>query len=143
MGDDAVRELQHTADIGFEAEAASLERLFEAASRGLLDALDASADPEATPVRDDLELERPDLERLLVAFLRELLHRSTAERVRPEVERLEVDVRPDATSCSLSARLAWRPWTDDPIREIKGVTYHGLEVEERDGRWHARVVLDV
>jgi len=29
------------------------------------------------------------------------------------------------------------------VREIKGVTYHGLEVREREGRWEAMVVLDL
>ena len=28
-------------------------------------------------------------------------------------------------------------------RVVKAVTYHGLEVEERDGAWWARVILDL
>lgn len=143
MVDDALRELAHTADIGFEAEAASLERLFRLAARGLVEALGASADREAAAVRDDLELERPDLERLLVAWLRELLHRSTAERLVPDVEEVRIHDGGEGDPGRLDARLAWRPWDDGPVREIKGVTYHELRVERSGDGWHARVVLDV
>lgn len=143
MVDDALRELAHTADIGFDAEAASLEHLFRLAARGLVEALGASADREAAAVRDELDLERPDLDRLLVAWLRELLHRSTAERVVPEVEEVRIHDGREGDPRRLDARLAWRPWADGPVREIKGVTYHELRVERRGDRWHARVVLDV
>jgi SHS2 domain-containing protein len=29
------------------------------------------------------------------------------------------------------------------VREIKGVTYHGLEAAFANGHWHARVIFDV
>lgn len=147
---DGVRELDHTADIGFEAEAAAPERLFELAARGLVSALGAAADPDVPPARDRLELERGDLERLLVAWLRELLHRAVTEGALPEVEELGLDAGEESLDAgeeggpvALSARIAWRPWAEGPVREIKGVTYHGLRVGRRGDGWHARVVLDV
>lgn len=145
MADDGVRELDHTADIGFEAEAASLDGLFRLAADGLVSALGASADAASPRAEapEELALDRPDLERLFVAWLRELLHRSTSEGLVPDVEEVRVREGGDEAPASLSARLAWRRWTDDPVREIKGVTYHGLRVERRGERWHARVVLDV
>lgn len=170
MADDAVHELDHTADIGFEVEASSLDGLFRLAARGLVSALgvDPAADadepeaeagapgaeaagadepaPDGAPPSEppeELTLERPDLERLLVAWLRELLHRSTAERLLPEVERVRVREPEGGHPPSLAARIAWRPCSDDPVREIKGVTYHGLRVRKREDAWHARVVLDV
>lgn len=145
MGEDTVRELEHTADIGFEIDASSLDDLFRLAARGLVSALGASADPDAAPAREEIELERPDLDRLIVEWLRELLHRSAADRLLPEVEAVRVEREPGEgrAPCSLAARVAWRPWADDPVREIKGVTYHDLRVESREAGWHARVVLDV
>ena len=136
---EAVRELAHTADVGFEIEAASADRLFELAARGLFDALGAS--PSDRPGWEEtVALGRPDPERLLVAWLRELLdiaHTREAVAIATSVS-LVADT-------DLRAIVQWRPWTaDGPKREIKGVTYHELTVaEDADGRWHGRVVLDV
>lgn len=146
-----VRELPHTADLGFEAEAASLPELFGAAARGLVQCLGAEREPEgsvaataareADPQQAPLELERPDLERLLVAWLGELLYRAGRAEKIPRVSDIEVHAGPAAR---LRARVRWEPYpAGGPTREIKGVTYHGLRVGERAGRWHARVVLDV
>ena len=139
-----VRDLAHTADIGFEVEAESLPRLFELAAEGLVAALGLEAARGGTggvPRRERLRLQRPDVERLLVAWLRELLHRCTAERGVPEGTRVRL-----SGLSELDADVAWGEWTTEtaPVREIKGVTYHGLAVERRDdGTWHARVLLDV
>lgn len=142
-----LRELAHTADIGFEATAASPEELFEAAARGLVQALGlepAGASGGAAVDVDELEISRPDGERLLVEWLRELLAGAMSGRGVPAADVDEVAL-PDGDAPFLRARVRWRPAAGEgPGREIKGVTYHGLVVERRDdGRWHARVVLDV
>lgn len=168
MADDTVRELPHTADIGFEVRASSLDRLFQLAARGLAEALGVEGAEEGPAKRgaggegpsekgagaerareprgageEPLELERPDLERLLVSWLRELLHRSAAERRVPEVNEVRVTGPREDRPAGLSARIRWREATSEPVREIKGVTYHGLEVRLEEGVWHAKVVLDV
>lgn len=149
--------LPHTADVGFEVRADSLAELFRGAADGLVRTL--RADPEedgdaAAPTGEDaahgreeapteserISLERPDRERLMVAWLRELLYRATAEGRFPEEVRVD-----QVGATSLEARVRWTPpGADHLAREVKGVTYHGLRVErENDGRWHARLVLDV
>lgn len=155
-----LRELPHTADIGFEVEAETLEGLFSLAGRGLVRALGASASDEGTDAgaseaaaEVEVRLERPDLERLLVAWLRELLHRSMQTGQVPEARSVEVGggragdggtlAGGGSGAVRLRARVAWRPAAGEPQREIKGITYHGLAVERREGDWHARVVLDV
>lgn len=141
----SVRELSHTADVGFEVRSASLEELFAGAARGLVEALGVEpAEEGGNDAPEPLRLRRPDLERLLVHWLRELLARAAAggEVPRPEVEQ----VRPGEgdEDALLRAEVAWLPASAaGPTREIKGVTYHGLAVErDRDG-WHATVVFDV
>ena len=140
-----LRELSHTADVGFEATAASPEELFEVAARGLVGALGLEPAGEAegtSPDVGEVEISRPDPERLLVEWLRELLGDATAGRGLPEPVVDEVTM-PDDGPAALRARVRWRP-SGGAAREIKGVTYHGLVVERReDGSWHARVVLDV
>lgn len=137
-----LRELSHTADVGFEIRAGSLEELFETAARGLVQARGADPASRAETSRTRVELDRPDLERLLVAWLRELLHRAGQEGAVPETEVEEVDTT--GSGAAIRARVAWRAEDEaGPTREIKGVTYHGLAVERMDGGWHAQVVLDV
>lgn len=153
-----VRELAHTADVGFEVRAPSLEGLFEGAARGLVEALgleaDGGSDDASAPAdaadrtgagadREALRLSRPDLERLFVHWLRELLARAMAGGEVPDAAVREV--RPgDGGEASLRASVRWRPAAaPGPKREIKGVTYHGLRVARGDDGWHARVVLDV
>lgn len=91
-----------------------------------------------------LHLESPDMERLLVAWLRSLLEEGTRRGAVPEPVAVTVEAPAGADAgARLDARLTWRARSRPPVREIKGVTYHGLRVREREGRWEAIVVLDV
>lgn len=140
----SVRELSHTADIGFRVEASTLADLFRLAASGLVAAL--GTEPAGESRREErIRLARPDLERLFVAWLRELLHGAMAGRSVPSVKEIAVEEDANGDVARISARVAWRAWgpETDPEREIKGVTYHGLEVRREDDRWHATVVLDV
>jgi SHS2 domain-containing protein len=132
--------LEHTADIGFRAEAATLESLFETCARALLD-IAADTSDAAARAHFDFEVAGEDLGSVLVNFLSEILYLFDAGRCVPstvEVERV--------TPTSVRARLSGEP--RNPSRHpwrliVKAVTYHDLEVRERAGRWHARVFLDV
>lgn len=142
----SVKELSHTADVGFELRAGGLEELFELGAEGLAAARGAPPDPSAEAEVAEVELERPDLERLLVAWLRELLHRSMQRNqvASADVLRVRRPGRDGRDAAALVARVTWRPAAPNgPEREIKGVTYHGLAVERESDGWHARVVLDV
>lgn len=191
-----LREISHTADVGFEVEARRLDELFGLAATGLREALGIEAagaghgggdrafgaEDDAGEQREDpagevagaeaaeevLELSRPDLERLLVEWLRELLWRAIRTGRVPEPVAIEVrapaqapagrlsevpeeareegasgEREPGRKGAYLRARVRWRPAAAPPTREIKGITYHGLSVRREGGGWHARVVLDV
>ena len=154
--------LDHTADVGLEVEAPSLEELFHRAAVGMLMLLRGHDDEAATrgPAGDDaagddaatrrsagdaaaaaehltVEAEAEGLERVLADWLRELLFlHETRHRdyVAAAFERLDAD--------GVSARVELEP-SGGAAREIKGVTYHGLEVVEERGGWRARVIFDV
>lgn len=152
--------LSHTADVGYEVRADALGELFRGAAAGLAYAVRGEEPPRPSgPTGDDrgsgtgpgssgdgegvesLSIDRPDRERLLVAWLRELLYRMTGEGRFPEAVEVEM-TGPSA----LRARVRWSAADEGGrvAREIKGVTYHGLRVDrDDDGRWHARLVLDV
>lgn len=152
--------LSHTADVGYEVRADALGELFRGAAAGLAYAVRGEPPPppsgptegdrgsEAGPGASEggggvesLSIDRPDRERLLVAWLRELLYRMTGEGRFPEAVEVEM-----TGPSSLRARVRWSDAGGGRrvAREIKGVTYHGLRVDrDDDGRWHARLVLDV
>lgn len=147
--------LDHTADVGMDVEAASLEQLLHRSALGMLALLRGAEEeggPASGPARDaapaadaaapdapsvPIQLHADDAVGLLAGWLRELLF---LHEVRGEdYVGLEVDRLDERT---LAGRILTRS-DGRAEREIKGVTYHELAVTESDGRWRARVIFDV
>ena len=140
--------LEHTADVGLEVEAPSLELLFHRAAAGMLALLRGDDDEEGSGVGDEpsgaaetetrtLELAADDRAGLLRAWLRELLllHETRhADYAGGSFQEL--------TDRRLEARVRTEP-AAPAVREIKGVTYHELSVEPMDHGWKGRVIFDV
>lgn len=150
---DGVREVEHTADTGIEVEAPSLPALFHRAARGMLaltrggsGAVEvppatsnvAGPGPDEPPAFRDLTLDAPDVELLLVKWLQEIHHLESMEELAYDSADFSV-----LTPTRLSARVRLIPDPTPPTWELKGVTYHGLAVEERSGGWWARVIFDL
>ena len=149
-----VRALDHTADVGFDVYAPSLEALFERAARGLIALLRgddrAGTDSPPAPGRTvegrttggaesrQVAVEAPDAGALLVAWLRELLWLYESSGFAVDEARFDT-----LTATALAADVRGAPETFMPAREIKGVTYHGLDVARTDDGWHARMIFDV
>jgi len=99
----------------------------------------------APPAKDAMPIERRqiavdtiDAAQLLADFLRELLYLYEVHRLEYAGARfLELD------ETRVRADVALAPASDSPIREIKGVTYHGLQAGRTPTGWHARVIFDV
>jgi SHS2 domain-containing protein len=147
--------LDHTADVGMDVEAGSLEELLHRCAIGMLtllrgeednaspawpgnapDARAADADDVATETTP-MELHAEDVVGLLASWLREVLYLHEvrgADYVGLDAERLGPE--------RLVGRLLTRQ-DGRAVREIKGVTYHALAVTEEAGRWRARVIFDV
>ena len=144
-----VREIEHTADLGMEVEAGSLEELFRRSAAGMM-ALVRSTDDEHRPHQRHappdprlirIELDgggEADVATLLVRWLRELLY---LQEVAGFVYRDAAFERLDESG--LRANVRPEPDPSPQIRELKGVTYHGLEVERVGDRWRARVIFDI
>ena len=158
----AVTFLDHTADVGFDVTTPTPEALFDLAARGMLALLRGEEDgggagqsaTGAGLLRSDtdraLTLSAPEPARLLADWLRELLFLH-------EVERLDYDGAsfqalrltgspPDAgvagAPCRLTAAVRFLAG-GHAVREIKGVTYHEIEVRRAPAGWSARVIFDV
>ena len=125
---------EHTAEVELHVDAASEADVF----RDALDAFGRLVEREerGTPAVHDVALEAGDRGSLLVAWLEELIYLAdTASFVPDRARGLEL------VATGLRARLEGRRADIDPL--VKAATYHGLRFAHEDGRWRARVVLDV
>jgi SHS2 domain-containing protein len=135
------RILAHTADVGLEAAGPTLAKLFESAAAGFY-ALIVKADKirEQQPVA--ISIRAVDPEGLMVRFLQELNYMVQTQSLfgaRVSVE--------DVTERTLTATLYGERYDAQRhriLREIKGVTYHRLNVRRMpSGRWRAEVYFDI
>ena len=132
--------LEHTADIGFRAHAASLKELFESAAEALIDiAMDTSqiAELESYAIR----AEGDSQESLLVNWLNEVLYYIDGKRLAMRSFKVS---ELDAHQLRGIARGEPRHPQRHPGKLIvKGITYHQLKIERDEQGWYCEVYLDV
>jgi SHS2 domain-containing protein len=135
----AYRLLDHTADLGFECEAATREALFETAAVALADIM-ARVEPLSAADTLDVKVTGGDDASRLRAFLQEVLFHFETKGFLPK----EATVTIDGEVVKGTLRGQRVDLATHPIeRVVKAVTYHDLEVEEEEGGWRARVILDL
>jgi SHS2 domain-containing protein len=123
----------HTGEVQIEVEAASAARVFAEAALALVELI---GEEGGEPVTREVWVAASDPETLLAEWLGELVFLAETEGfVAEKVLALELGDR------SLQASVAGRTSTPRPL--VKAVTYHDLVLEQREGGWFARVVLDV
>ena len=135
--------IEHTADVGLELRAPTLDALFVDAAAGLCDVITEVARVEGREERAfEVAAEAPDL--LLVAWLEELLYRfDTAGELFPHGK---AQVAGDGGAWSLRARMRGERFAParHPLKvQVKAITYHGLEVARDEQGWRARVIFDL
>lgn len=140
-----LRFLDHTADVGAEVAAATLDELFAEAATAILETI---TDPGTVrhSLHRNFELVAPDLETLLVDWLGELVYVFDVDR--QLFADAEVSVSEgEGGEQRLVAVARGEPYDPDrhPVRVlVKAVTHHAVEVACRpDGTWFARVIFDI
>ena len=128
------RTIEHTADLGLEVEASSPEELFAAAAHGVAGILTGAEsgipDPgDGAELWRELILKAPDMEALLVEWLRELLYIQTSEVRQIDSSGLVESVDPflyrefllwfSHGYFSLAVMSARSNFTEGPIVELK------------------------
>lgn len=129
--------ISHTADVGIEVRAPSLPELFRRASLSTLWMV-FEAIPKDRSQRRTLRVTAEDHAGLLRSWLREILYWAEVEDL-AVAELAELRVADGVAEAQVVGGRA----PADAVREIKGVTWHGLVVEERGDGWYARVIFDV
>jgi SHS2 domain-containing protein len=146
-----VRGLEHTADIGLELEAPDLPELFRRGALGamwlVLEREPATEPPDKGETRS-LELVEDDLADLLRSWLRTLLYWDETEGFVTRSVALALAPHPhcsshDGQAFGLWAKVSGAVDSGPRVREIKGVTLHGLSVERRGDSWWGQVIFDV
>jgi SHS2 domain-containing protein len=131
--------LSHTADTGIEATAPTLHALIEELALGMF-GLMAPVDSCPAGTEVDTTITASTIEDLVVDALSDLLY--LAETGDLHFCRFEVAGNGKTT---VRIRASGVPLVDIDASgpPIKAVTYHQLEVSERDEGWYARVYFDV
>lgn len=134
------RVFDHTADLGVEIFGETEKALFANSAFAVFDLmvhLRSVRSREAHPIA----VEGADREDLLVNVLRDVLYLFNGKKVL--LKKLLIEEMDDR---HLRGTMRGEPF--DPVRhrlkrEIKAVTYHGVEVRQRPGGWRAKVIFDV
>lgn len=134
------KNIEHTADTGFEVTGKNLAQLFENAGRVLFYLLwNSPAEPGDTAI--PIQVSALDPEELLVSFLEEFLYLQDAREL--VFTRLTVE---EADPGRISATAWCHPFQagrDEAGLVVKAVTYHQIKVEKTTDGWIARVILDI
>jgi SHS2 domain-containing protein len=132
--------LDHTADLGFEITASGQAALFEKAGHALLHVMFGAISSRATETIK-VSLSGDDPPDLMVRWLTEILYLLDGERL--VVSDIKIDSITQTTINATLNVLPFDPLMHEIIREIKAVTYHQIEVAEKNGIWKARVIFDL
>jgi SHS2 domain-containing protein len=133
-----------TADIAFEATGRDLPELFsdaaDATTNVMIDNIEAIQSRETRQIK----VSNDKLDMLLFDFLQELIFLKDAERLLLRIREVQIDHRNKMYLVNATAEGE----TLDPERhhqraDVKAVTLHNFVVEQTDGGWKARVLLDI
>ena len=127
-------EIPHKADAAIIAYGHSLPDLFSHAALGLYHILGSTSESQSE-LEDDIVLQAPDVETMLVSFLTELLF--LAENgVKAEIFELEINDN------ALKAKYFKRSGQSFS-NFIKAVTFNEMKVLKKDGVFQTRIVFDL
>jgi SHS2 domain-containing protein len=130
---------EHTADAGVTAHGRTLGEAFAQAAAGMY-ALMVDPDTVYESVLREVAIHAPDVERLLVNWLVELLVFTDAEGV--VFRRFVVEVQ-DTTLHGRAYGERINPQRHTVRGQVKAVTRHQLEVAREEGSYRVRVLFDM
>ena len=132
--------LDHTGDLGIRVWAADVRGIFQEAARALFDII---TDLDKIEVHVDVEVAVNGLgqEELLVAWLNELLYLYEVEDLLLcDFTITEID---EGSIKGVAMGEEFDEDRHDIKTSIKAVTYHQVEITEKDGGWQAQVIFDI
>lgn len=135
------RQIEHTADIGLEIEAETLEGIFSESAYGLYSLIFEGVLGD-NDIEETIELKADDIESLLVKWLNELIYKFFYEAKIFN----EFKIKIDTTDNTISAQVKGKKYCPKevlPLLEIKSATYHNLKIHKIDNNYRTQVIFDV
>jgi SHS2 domain-containing protein len=132
--------LDHTADIGVIVYGENLRVLFENAGEAFFHII-TDLRKVRRRVEKRIDIEGESLDRLMVDWLSELLYLHDVENLL--FKGFKVD---SVGEGGLKAIVKGEPFQEGVHvikTEVKAVTYHQIEVRQKNGRWRAQVIFDL
>ncbi|MBI2579344.1 MAG: archease [Candidatus Aenigmarchaeota archaeon] len=127
------------ADVAFESKGRTLEEMFVSAAEAMTSTMVKDLRTIKPKVRKKLSLKAENVEKLLYAFLEELIFLKDSKIMVFSKFKLKV------TETSLSGEMSGEKLDmkkHEMLVDVKAVTMHMFDVK-KNGKWKARVVLDV
>jgi SHS2 domain-containing protein len=132
--------IEHTADLGFKAYGASLEKLFDHSSEAFFEAL-VTLESVKEKMERSIQVEADALDNLMVSWLNELLYLYETERL--VFKSFQITWIKDYQLKANAQGEVLNPARHEIKTGIKAVTYHQLYVKEREKGWEAQVIFDI
>ena len=132
--------IDHTADLGIMVRGKDLKHLFEEAAQSMMSiAFKGKRTNKSEIIK--LSVAGYDLADLMVRWLGEILYQFEGEH--KLVTNVGIDfISPSYLDATLEM-VSFDPNIHEILREIKAVTYHQIEVVEKDKHWEARIIFDL
>ncbi|AKU93063.1 archease [Vulgatibacter incomptus] len=128
---------EHTSEVCIAAEAPTLDGLFVEAAAALAEVMGGEELAAEGSEEHEVQVDASDREALLVSWLDELIFQVDHNgKLYPAPRILELTDRELKATLRGVDPLEWRT-------PVKAATFHDLHIEETDGGFRARVVLDV
>ncbi len=132
--------LNHTADLGIMVQGTDIRNLFERAALAMMQMM-VNSRPAGKTHTFKLSLDGQDLPELMIGWLGEILYLFEGEK--EVVIGIEIDaISPSHLDATLES-VSFDPDLHEILCEIKAVTYHQIEVAEKDDCWEARIIFDL
>jgi SHS2 domain-containing protein len=135
--------VDHTADIAVELDAGSLEELFIAAAEAFKNSV---TDFNYSEIHDsiEIEIEGNSIEELLVNFLNEInFYLTTKKWLCCSVKSIKIFNEENEWELSAELSVIKLRSEIELKQEIKSVTYHQMEIAQKNNIYSTRVVFDI
>lgn len=129
--------LEHTADLKIRAFGKTKEEVFRHILLGMTESMEAELRQSQEKIKQRIKIKSLDLEALLVDFLSEVLYLTQVNKeIYNDIKFKKLEDK------ELEGELLGQR-VERFGEDIKGVTYHGLEIKKVDNHWETTVLFDI
>jgi SHS2 domain-containing protein len=136
MSTSSFNEVEHTADVSLHIQAADFAELLSVAAYAMFTLMGMHTEKTSEHKRK-IEVHGIDREDLLVTWLEELLFLMGTQKI--GFGKIEIEALSSTSLTAYVKEFQGRV----PSKEIKAVTYHGLEIKDIEGGVEVTIVFDV